>query len=149
MSGTVHLAGPADAPRLMPMVQAMQAEAGIEMDEAAREDAVLPLLEGSPLGAVWLIGPQMAPVGFVVVTFGWSIEMGGMDGFVDEIWIREKVRGRGMGTEALSQLMPTLAEAGLKALHLEVGPENERAMRLYKRWGFRLRDQHRLMTWRA
>ena len=147
--GILHLAAPSDAGRLLPMVAAMQAEAGVEADETQREDAILPLLEGSPLGAVWLIGPQMAPVGFVIVTFGWSMDAGGMDGVVDRIWIREKVRGRGMGTEALAQLLPTLSEAGLKALHLEVGPDNERALRLYKRWGFRMREAHRRMTWRA
>jgi ribosomal protein S18 acetylase RimI-like enzyme len=54
-----------------------------------------------------------------------------------------------MGTEVLSQLIPQLARAGLKALHLEVQPDNARARKLYEKRGFRLRDGYQLLTWRA
>ncbi|WP_326973110.1 GNAT family N-acetyltransferase [Candidatus Rhodobacter oscarellae] len=113
------------------------------------KDAILPLLEGSPYGAIWVIGPRRAPVGYIAVCFGWSIELGGMDGFIDEFYIREKVRGRGMGTEALAALLPELAKAGLKALHLEVNRDKESAARLYARLGFKIRDRYNLMTWVA
>ncbi len=101
------------------------------------------------MGAIWLIGPRRAPVGYIAISFGWSIELGGMDGFVDEFFIRENVRGRGMGTEVLSQLIPQLAQAGLMALHLEVTPGNTRAQKLYSRRGFKMRDGHQLMSWIA
>ena len=148
MSQILHLATPADLDRLEPMVAAYHSLEGIESDETHRRAALGPLLEGSPLGAVWLIGPKMAPVGYVVASFGWSIEMGGIDGFVDELWIREKVRGRGMGSEALLALMKALAGAGVKALHLEVNARNEGATRIYERAGFRRRP-YNLMTWVA
>ena len=145
MSQILHLAVPSDLERLMTMVEAYHAEEGIDVDARHREAALLPLLEGSPHGAVWLIGPRMSPVGYVAACFGWSIELGGMDGFIDEIWIREKVRGRGMGAEALSALQSALKEAGVRALHLELS-EGNRAERLYRRAGFRRRP-HALMTW--
>lgn len=75
--------------------------------------------------------------------------MGGMDGFIDEFFIRENVRGRGMGAEVLSALIPQLAGAGLKALHLEVATDNTRAQKLYAKRGFKLRDRYNLMTWLA
>ncbi|AZQ67713.1 GNAT family N-acetyltransferase [Silicimonas algicola] len=147
MSQILHLAGPDDLERLLVMVEAYHAEEGIDVDAAHRTAALLPLLEGSPHGAVWLIGPRMSPVGYVAASFGWSIELGGMDGFVDELWIREKVRGRGMGAEALTALQRALADAGVKALHLEMA-EGNRAERLYRRAGFRRRP-FALMTWVA
>ena len=148
MSQILHLATPADLDRLERMVAAYHAFEGIESDEGHRRAALEPLLEGSPHGAVWLIGPKMAPVGYVAASFGWSIELGGMDGFVDELWIREKVRGRGMGSEALLALMKALAEAGVKALSLEVSAQNANAIRIYERAGFRQRSFN-LMTWVA
>ena len=148
MSQILHLATPADLDRLEKMVASYHAFDGIESDEAHRRAALEPLLEGSPHGAVWLIGPKMAPVGYVAASFGWSIELGGMDGFVDELWIREKVRGRGMGSEALLALMKALGEAGIKALSLEVNENNVNAIRIYKRAGFRQRSFN-LMTWVA
>lgn len=145
MSKMLHLAGPEDLDRVEGMVAAYHAEEGIESDQEHRRLALLPLLDGSPHGAVWLVGPRMSPVGYLAVSFGWSIELGGLDGFVDEFWIREKVRGRGMGSEALSAAMSSLKEAGLVALHLEVAEDNP-AERIYRRLGFRRRP-FRLMTW--
>lgn len=147
MSNILHLAAAADLDRLLPMVAAYHAEEGIKSDEAFRRAAVQPLLEGSPHGAIWFIGPRMSPVGYLCASFGWSIELGGMDGFIDEIWIREKVRGRGMGSEAIAALQKALAETDLKALHLEVA-DGSPAERLYHRAGFRRRN-FSLMTWRA
>lgn len=146
MSAALHLAGPADMDRLLPLIAAFQDSEGIEQDDDTRRAAVSPLLEGSPLGAVYIIGPVRAPIGYIVVTFGWSLEFGGMDGFVDELFIRPAVRGRGIATEVLTQLPKALAEAGLKALHLEVDHDNETARRLYARCGFRLRGRYALMT---
>lgn len=142
----LHLAGPQDAERLLPMIRAYHAFEGIDVSDEHRAEAIQPLLDGSPHGAIWFIGPKMAPVGYITICFGWSIELGGMEAFVDEFWIREKVRGRGMGTEALAALLPTLRDAGLRALHLEVAPGNETATRLYERLGFQHRP-YRLMTW--
>lgn len=144
MSQLLHLADGADLDRVLPMVARCHADMGVDSTEESRLAAVQPLLEGSPLGAIWLIGPKMSPVGYVAVGFGWSIELGGMDGFIDELWVRDKVRGRGMGSEALAALQKALGEAGVKALHLEVA--NEGASRIYRRAGFKSRP-HPLMTW--
>lgn len=146
MSAALHLAGPDDMDRLLPMVTAYHAEEGLDSDEAHRRAGLEPLLQGSPLGAVYLIGPRVGPVGYIVVSFGWSLEFGGMDGYVDEFWIRPGVRGRGLGSEVLAALIPALEAAGLKALHLEAGAENSHAQRLYARHGFVLRDGFHLMT---
>ena len=146
MSTALHLARPEDIDRLLPLVEAFHSEEGIMLDDAARHAALMPLLEGSPLGAIYLIGPTRAPVGYVVITFGWSVEFGGMDCFVDEIYIRPKVRGRGMGGDALTALAGALADAGVRAIHLEVDRENEAGMRLYGRTGFEPRPSYMLMS---
>ena len=146
MSAALHLAGPEDAEKLLPMIAAFHDGEGIASDAAHREAAIAPLLEGSPLGCIYLIGPRAAPVGYIALTFGWSIEMGGMDGFIDEFYIRANVRGRGMGTEVLLALLPKLEAAGLTALHLEATTQKPELQRLYARAGFKLRDGYCLMT---
>ena len=148
MSAKLHLAAEDDLDRLLPLVAAYHAFEGIAGDDDTRRAALMPLLAGSPLGADWLIGLRRAPVGYIALSFGWSIEFGGMDGIIDEFFIRENVRGRGMGTEVLMALMPQLAQAGLKALHLEADPANEPALRLYQRRGFKVRDGYHFLTWR-
>ncbi|MDQ2092558.1 GNAT family N-acetyltransferase [Rhodalgimonas zhirmunskyi] len=135
-----------DIDRLEPLVAAFHTFAGIESTEEGRSKALVPLLEGTPHGVAYLIGPRRAPVGYIVISFGYSLELGGIDGFIDEFYIREKVRGRGMGSEVLLTLLPALSEHGVKALHLEVDRDNERARRLYQRAGFEPREKYHLMT---
>jgi len=135
-----------DLDRIMRLVADYHGEEGIDQSEDTRRAAILPLLEGSPHGVIYLMGPARAPIGYVVVCFGWSIEFGGMDGFVDEIYVRPAVRGRGIGTEVLHTLPKALAKAGMKAIHLEVGNENPRARKLYEKLGFRAREGYGMMT---
>lgn len=142
----LNLAKPEDFDRLAPLVTAFHQEEGIAMDADARRNAVMPILEGSPHGAIYLIGPGRAPIGYIFVCFGWSIEFGGMDGFIDEFFIRPGVRGRGIGSEVLRQLPKALGAAGMKALHLEVAHDNDRAQNLYTRLRFEARKDYMLMS---
>ncbi|MFN3208533.1 MAG: GNAT family N-acetyltransferase [Roseovarius sp.] len=135
-----------DLERLLPQVAAFHEEEGIEQDDTTRRAALAPLLEGSPHGCVYLAGPRRAPIGYVIVSFGWSVEFGGLDGFVDEIFIRPSVRGRGIGTEILITLPKTLAAAGMKAIHLEVDRGNTSARRLYEKLRFEPRENYMLMS---
>jgi len=140
LASTAHLA------QLDPLVAAFHAEQGIDLPGEARLAGLMPLLEGSPHGAIYLIGPGRAPIGYVVITFGWSVEFGGLDGFIDEIFVRPKVRGRGIASDVLHSLPKALADAGLKALHLEVDRDAEAAQRLYRRAGFAPRSRYMLMS---
>lgn len=142
----LHLAAINDLEKLLPLVASFHTHHGIEKSDDERIAALVPLLEGIPHGVAYLIGPRRAPVGYIVISFGYSVELGGIDAFVDEFFIRERVRGRGMGSEVLSTLLPALSQHGVKALHLEVATDNDRAQRLYQRAGFKLRDGYALMT---
>jgi ribosomal protein S18 acetylase RimI-like enzyme len=142
----LHLAGPEDLPRLLPLVAAFHEEFGLPLDDDHRVQALAPLLDGSPYGAVWLMGPSRAPIGYIILTFGWSVEFGGMDGFVDELYVRPAVRRRGIATEVLEQLPKTLAETGLRALHLEVREDDDQTVKMYRRQLFKPREGYMLMT---
>jgi ribosomal protein S18 acetylase RimI-like enzyme len=142
----ITLAKTEDLDRLMPLVRAFHEESVIDITEEDRIAALTPLLEGSPFGAVWLLGPSRAPIGYIVICFGWSVEFGGMDGFVDELYIRPSVRGRGIGTEVLINLPKQLSHNGLRAIHLEVSRVAVRTQEAYKRAGFQPRADYMLMT---
>lgn len=146
MTTALHLAKPDDLDKLTTLVTGFHAELGIELSDAERRAGLAPLLDGIPHGVAYLIGPARAPIGYVIVTFGWSVEFGGMDAFIDEIYLRRAVRGRGIASEVLMSLPKALAGAGLKGLHLEVDRGNAAAQRLYARAGFAPRDQYMLMS---
>lgn len=142
----LQIATPEDLDRLMPLVAAYHGFEGIVQSDDDRRAALVPLLDGTPHGVAYLIGPRRAPVGYIVISFGYSVELGGIDGFIDEFFIRSAVRGRGMGSEVLNALLPALGQHGVVALHLEVARDNDAARRLYARAGFEPRDTYSLMT---
>lgn len=142
----LHIAGLDDIEKLLPLVAALHAHEEIEQADETRRAALLPLLEGTPHGVIYIIGPRTSPVGYIAISFGYSIELGGIDGTIDEFYIRERVRGRGMGTEVLLRLLPALETHGIVALNLEVANDNTRARALYARAGFEPRDKYSLMT---
>lgn len=143
---SLHLASPEDLPRLLPLVAAFHEHQGFNTSPEHQHNAIVPLLEGSPHGAIWLIGPRRAPVGYVVVSFGWSVEYGGMDAIVDEIFVRSAVSKRGMGSDALNGLSKALKEGGIKALHLEADQGNETLKRFYQRCKFETREGYAYMS---
>ena len=133
----LHIAGPDDLERLLPMVAGFQDHIGQPRNAEALEQALSPLLEGTPLGVVYLIGPRRAPVGYIALSFGWSIGFGGLEARISQFWVRSAVRGRGMGGDVLLALVPALAKHGLAAISLELPESDVRAQSLYLRRGFR------------
>ncbi|MFK7875276.1 MAG: GNAT family N-acetyltransferase [Paracoccaceae bacterium] len=146
MSASLTLATPEHLERLGALVAAFHTEIELTTLEQTRQAALAPLCNGIPHGSAYLIGPTRAPIGYIILTFGWSVEFGGLDGFIDELYIRPNVRGRGIATEVLLALPLALAEVGLRALHLEVRTDDQKAQRLYGKCGFQMRQDYHLMT---
>lgn len=146
MSAALTLAKPEHLDTLLPLCAAFHAEEQISSTEEQRTAGLRPLLEGTPYGAVYVIGPARAPIGYVVICFGWSVEFGGLDAIVDELFVRPSVRGRGIATEALTALPNALSAFGLRAIHLEVDRDNEAAVKLYQRAGFAARERYMFMS---
>ena len=139
-------ASPADLGELLPMVRAYHAFEQIRSSEAQRADAVRTLLTDQRLGGIWLLVIDQQSVGYLALTYGYSIELGGRDAFIDEFFIEESHRGKGFGRAALLRVKDIAAAAGVQALHLEVGRSNARAATLYQSAGFQAREPFHLMS---
>lgn len=64
-----------------------------------------------------------------------SIEWGGRDAFLDDLYVLPDERGRGLGRQTLLHLAAAASQGGCVVLHLEVMAQN-RARALYQRLGF-------------
>jgi ribosomal protein S18 acetylase RimI-like enzyme len=91
---------------------------------------------GEPLARCWLVRRAGVAVGYVVLSLGFSIEHGGRDGFIDDLYLVPAARGIGIGRALLAFAAAEAETLGIRMLHLEVEPGNERAHRLYRRNGF-------------
>jgi ribosomal protein S18 acetylase RimI-like enzyme len=134
-----------DLDRLAPLMRAFYAHEGIPFDEPAARAAMGALLRDPALGRVWLVREGARVGGYVALTLGWSLEYGGRDAFLDEIFLDEALRGRGVGERAIALVVDACRELGVRALHLEVERANSRAQSLYRKQGFADHDRY-LMT---
>lgn len=88
-------------------------------------------------------------MGYVALCFGYSIELGGRDAFIDELFLVENARGQGIGKKVLEYVTRQAASLDIAAVHLEVAHANDRAKRLYLQAGFSPRDRYHLMTFKV
>ena len=83
------------------------------------------------LGKSWLILSDNEIVGYVILTFVFSFEYQGRIAFLDELYVTEKARGKGIGSKALEFIQSESDKLSLKLIYLEVEPHNEKAQKLY------------------
>ena len=96
MCAAITLAKPDDLDRLEGLVMLCHQEIGIDVSPAQRRQGLSHVLANSPHAAAYLIGPVRAPVGYVMLSFGWSLQLMGHYCTIDQIYVRSGVRGRGM-----------------------------------------------------
>jgi len=136
MSDPVRLAVSADTEALVQLVREYCIEDGHEFVESRVRTALAPLLQDDRHGVIWVIGEP--PLGYAAVTWGFSLESGGRDALLDEVYLRE--RGRGLGTQLLQCIIDDLVARGMNRVFLETEAPNEQARRFYARYGFATED---------
>ena len=87
-------------------------------------------------GSVFIIKSSVQIIGYIILTFGYSLKYGGRDAFIDEFFIKDSFRNKGIGSKALDYIIKYARTTGIKALHLEVKKKHKDAARLYERNGF-------------
>ena len=134
-----------DAEILLVMMREYYDFDGHAFEEKLARQALLAFLREPAFGRAWLICDSTVPVGYVVLTFGYSLEYLGRDAFLDEFYIRESHRGRGWGRQALEFVEEQARASGVRSIHLEVVRANASAKELYRRNGY-IDHEHSLMT---
>ena len=136
MATAFRAADHADLEAILAHERRYYAAEGYQFDPAAAHAALEGLLADAERGRLWVAADGDTVVGYLAVTFGWSLEYRGRDAFVDELYLAEAYRGRGLGREAIGLAEGACREAGVRTLHLEVERENAVARVLYQRAGF-------------
>lgn len=135
---SVRRARPSDLAALVELAQEYCDADGHEFHEAKVRAGFGPLLDGDLHGVAWVAaadGPDDHSLdGYAVVAWSWSIEIGGFEAVLDELYVR--TRGRGTGTSLLHRLEDDCRERGVKRIFLETELPNEAARRLYEREGY-------------
>jgi GNAT superfamily N-acetyltransferase len=83
------------------------------------------------LGKAWLILEDDEIIGYVILTFVFSFEYKGRIAFLDELYLNEKSRGKGVGKRVLDFIHEKAIEFSIQLLYLEVEEHNLPAQKLY------------------
>jgi diamine N-acetyltransferase len=125
-----------DFPRLLALIREYYRYDGIRFEAKSIAPALRKLLRDESLGRVWMIHEGARVAGYVILTFNYDLEFGGMQGIVTDLFLREKYRGRGFGKHALDCVEEYCRGRGISAIELQVEHENKSAQGFYRRLGF-------------
>jgi GNAT superfamily N-acetyltransferase len=124
-----------DLPLLEQFVRAYCLEDGHTFREDRQPAALAALVAGEPLCRAWLIRLEARPVGYVVLALSFSIEAGGREACVDELYLVPEVRNQGLGSRALAMVESEASDLAVQRIFLEIQRGN-RVIGLYRRAGY-------------
>jgi GNAT superfamily N-acetyltransferase len=127
---------PADLPALIQLVRAYHAYDQHPFDEPVILAALRQLCEGTAYARCYFIHLGEARIGYVSASYGFSIEVGGLDFFLDEFFLEDTWRGRGLGRVLLAMIEAEVKRLGGIRLCLEAELHNPRAAHLYATSGY-------------
>ena len=148
METNFKIANTSDTETLLELIQEFYEVEHLPFDDNTVR-ALAKILKDDSLGRIWLIQDGNEAIGYVVLTFGYSLEFRGRDALVDELYIRESYRRQGVGTNALQFVEDVCVSLGIEALHLEVDRKNTTAQGLYRKVGFADHDRYLMTKWIA
>lgn len=97
-----------------------------------------PLLQSDQYGLV-LVADDGGPLdGYAAIVWSYSIESGGRDALLDEIYVRR--RSRGIGRLLMEAVFAEVRSRGMRRVFLETEPANQRARDFYAGLGFEVED---------
>jgi GNAT superfamily N-acetyltransferase len=147
MANSIRAALLSDVPVLVQLMEEFYRESNYSLDRLWATSSFRMLLGDSSRGSVWLLSRDDEAVGYVVLTIRFSMEHGGLDAFIDDLFVRREHRRLGVATAALGELFAECRRRGVLALHVEVGRDNIAANTLYAGFGLRARtDRRQLLT---
>lgn len=85
----------------------------------------------------YIIEDRGEPAGFALLSTTFSQEAGGKVVWIEELYIREEYRGRGLGSEFLG-FVKDKVEPYVSRIRLEIEPSNEYAKEMYTSIGFEM-----------
>ncbi|MBQ7950210.1 MAG: GNAT family N-acetyltransferase [Clostridia bacterium] len=101
----------------------------------AMEKTFQTALATSPYMRGLIITKEKEVIGYLLLSFTYSNEVGGMVVWIEEIFIQEAHRHKGYGKEVLKWIIDTY-KSSVKRFRLEVTDENKAAKKLYEKIGF-------------
>ncbi|MBH69353.1 MAG: hypothetical protein CMM58_13445 [Rhodospirillaceae bacterium] len=144
---TFRKATKADKSILRRMIQDYYAFDNQQVSKAKIKSSLNIALEENPYVVIWIIEVNKKTAGYLAMAIGFTIEAGGKDGFLDELFLKPSYRGLGFGRQAVQFAIKMCPSLEIQRLSLEVEQHNQRAQRLYKDMDFFAHNRILMSRW--
>jgi GNAT superfamily N-acetyltransferase len=138
----VWLAGPNETPAVAGLLCEFRDWWGYgeptDAEMAARVERVLRGGESEFL----LAGARDGPDGVCQLRYRFGVWLGGPDCWLEDLFVREPARGRGLGRLLTQAAIARARERGCRRIELDVNEANPAALALYEALGFSARVEH-------
>src|SRR5262245_7768814 len=143
----VSVAAPEDVGDLVALMEEFYAGSNYPLDQQWARSALIRLISDQAWGRIWLARSGGGAIGHVVLTVRYTMEHGGLSGYVDDLFVRPEFRRQGVGRALLNDLFRECHVRGCKSIQVEVGPDNAPALALYAAFGLlHHRDGRQLLS---
>ena len=105
------------------------------ISQTSMETTFQSALQGSPYLRGLILLEEDVVIGYVLLSFTYSNEVGGEVVWIEELYLKESYRGKGYGTAAIKWVIQEY-QNHVKRFRLEVTAENTGAKKLYEQLGF-------------
>lgn len=92
----------------------------------------------------YMFESEEKPAGYAIISLKFETEVGGIAAWVEELFVEKEFRSKGIGKEFFAYLQNEL-KGKIKRLRLEVGADNDSAIRLYEKLGFEFLDYRQMV----
>ncbi|NBY20502.1 GNAT family N-acetyltransferase [bacterium] len=101
------------------------------------EEGVKSLFKNEALATPYFIKQGNEKIGYVILTRYHSVEKGGLTIYIDELYVEERFRRRGVGKTILDEVVNIARREKANALWANTEHNNEGSQRFFKNAGFR------------
>ncbi len=101
------------------------------------EEGVKSLLRNESLATPYFINMGEERVGYVILTRYHSVEKGGLTIYIDELYVEDRYRKKGIGGKVMEEIMQLARTLGAKTLWAQTETYNKAAQSFFKGHGFR------------
>ncbi|EOD77299.1 hypothetical protein RN22_22785 [Grimontia sp. AD028] len=137
-------------PRLLELSKFMHDHEALTFDVEHVTSAFSFLIGHPNHGDVFLIsleqGNEQEIIGYVVLCYSFSIELGGQIAVIDQIFLQQDWRRQGVGSHVLPNIEAHALEKDCHAVILEVNIGNSGAREFYEQFDYMARRQHCIMS---
>lgn len=103
------------------------------------------MVSDSPFLAGYIFEIDSRIAGYAELSFSFAPEVGGRSIFIEEIFVKEEYRNQGIGHEFL-EFAVGLVKGDTRRIRLEATRSNERAVALYRSFGFEELDYMQMVV---